>query len=196
MFENKVELELPNLGAKIGLICLVQEWNDNLSASWVEFLSVLTVELLSVVDVLLDGPNKHLTSTDQSEQEGSNSHGHQTEEEPFRDLNSVVWTGDEIEQETLWNSSDSGASWSQVAQNNVADQVANHHQNNQTSKNVGPVVTSRSNIQWMQSIISNIVGTSSVVSSVLENVQQWHVTVTKLVNENSLKLSLQKMDDK
>ncbi len=148
--------------------------------------------------MLLDGPCKHLTTTNQTEEEGSNGHGHHTEEEPFGNLDSVVGTGDQVEQKALGNSTDRSALWSQVTQDNVANQVEDHHQNDQTGKNVGIVLIVLGNgrrVQWVQGGIGNVVGTGSVVASVLENVEQWHVTVAKLVNKQSLQLSLHKVDN-
>lgn len=85
--------------------------------------AVSTSKLLSVPFLTDNSPLVHHEPSNSNEESGSNRTGNHKDTDPSNDFEEVVWAGNPIESESLWNAALGGSSWAEVRENNVRVEV-------------------------------------------------------------------------
>mmetsp|Transcript_31032 Transcript_31032/g.77895 ORF Transcript_31032/g.77895 Transcript_31032/m.77895 type:complete len:261 (-) Transcript_31032:110-892(-) len=139
------------------------------------------------------GPGVHLHCSHEAENETGPRSGHQREAEPGQDLTGVVGTADQLEEKTTRDRTHTGSWRAQVAEDQMALEIAEFAEDERYQPQVGASGGSRRWIVLEVDKKADKHGGTPVVRAVLVEVEEWHRGVGEAMHKHRLVESLQKV---
>jgi hypothetical protein len=153
-------------------------------------------ELLAVALVLLDGPNVHLTDSDDKEQVGRPGQGQNGNGQPGQGLEEVVRARNQVETVTAGDLADTGAWGTQVAEGDMGVEVGELGKDVEGNASVDKGVASLGQLcsggvpGTVDPVGEVETGQQVIMGAVLEDIAEGHGAMREAVDKDGLILAL------
>ncbi len=186
------------------LLSLLADWQSQKWSQWILVRAVSTSKLLSVSLLADNSPLMHHEPGNTDEENGGERAGNHKDTDPSNDLEEVVWAGNPVEAESLWNTTGSSSLWSKVGENDVGVKVGKLAVDVSSETAIDEPLNRRRKISqvggssrvWSEDPVGDVEASQHpVVERVAENVGSWHCGSRELVDEDGLQLALDEVQE-